>query len=138
MRALATLDHVNIVRYYQAWFECPPIGWQEEQDKCNERHLNITSSSQHLMDSQVHQLDGNMTHYEQQLKQEPRNDYHPSTFNPLKPFSMDESMIDVRARRNTARAGSTEGFDLTEYHDTTESCEKINAQSVFSNKKYTR
>ncbi|XP_012935928.1 eukaryotic translation initiation factor 2-alpha kinase [Aplysia californica] len=33
VRALATLEHIGIVRYFNAWVESPPAGWQEEKDK---------------------------------------------------------------------------------------------------------
>ncbi|CAF0773253.1 unnamed protein product [Rotaria sp. Silwood1] len=33
IRYLAILNHPNLIQYYYAWNESPPIGWQEEQDK---------------------------------------------------------------------------------------------------------
>lgn len=33
VRALAKLDHPGIVRYFQAWEESPPAGWQEGRDQ---------------------------------------------------------------------------------------------------------
>ena len=36
VRALAALDHTGIVRYFHAWWEAPPAGWQYETDR---KHL---------------------------------------------------------------------------------------------------
>lgn len=33
VKALAKLEHVGIVRFFHAWVESPPPGWQEEKDK---------------------------------------------------------------------------------------------------------
>lgn len=44
-KALAKLDHAGIVRYYNAWLESPPPGWQEHQDDVWRGSFDLCASS---------------------------------------------------------------------------------------------
>ncbi|KAF7710592.1 eukaryotic translation initiation factor 2-alpha kinase 3 [Silurus meridionalis] len=51
VKALAKLEHPGIIRYFNAWQESPPQGWQEEMDR---RWLNDASVTDWLLSSPDH------------------------------------------------------------------------------------
>ncbi|XP_043495409.1 eukaryotic translation initiation factor 2-alpha kinase [Polistes fuscatus] len=64
VKALAKLDHCNIVRYFNAWFECPPIDWLEEHDKQWISKKKFLSSEFSIETSQSEQKCNNSIHME--------------------------------------------------------------------------
>lgn len=51
VKALAKLEHPGIIRYFNAWQESPPQGWQEDMDK---RWLKDASTAEWLLSSPDH------------------------------------------------------------------------------------
>ncbi|XP_051503647.1 eukaryotic translation initiation factor 2-alpha kinase 3-like [Myxocyprinus asiaticus] len=51
VKALAKLEHPGIIRYFNAWQESPPQGWQEDMDK---RWLKDASTADWLLSSPDH------------------------------------------------------------------------------------
>ncbi|KAM9476703.1 eukaryotic translation initiation factor 2-alpha kinase 3 [Clarias gariepinus] len=51
VKALAKLEHPGIIRYFNAWQESPPQGWQEEMDR---RWLKDASATDWLLSSPDH------------------------------------------------------------------------------------
>ncbi|XP_041104696.1 eukaryotic translation initiation factor 2-alpha kinase 3-like isoform X2 [Polyodon spathula] len=51
VKALAKLEHPGIIRYFNAWQETPPEGWQEEMDR---RWLKDSSTTDWLLSSPEH------------------------------------------------------------------------------------
>lgn len=101
VKALAKLDHVGIVRYNQAWFECPPPGWQEEQD---------------LLNTDLHALDSTPSTTYTELSPVNKKDVSTSLsdVNPLRPFGPDFSvhhtLTDISESSEVENVGSSEGF----------------------------
>ncbi|PAV79401.1 hypothetical protein WR25_20629 isoform B [Diploscapter pachys] len=52
VRAMAKLDHPNIIRYHYNWIEEPPPGWQEEKDKELFRRILTKSKRREIREDQ--------------------------------------------------------------------------------------
>ncbi|VDL72220.1 unnamed protein product [Nippostrongylus brasiliensis] len=50
VRAMAKLDHPQIIRYYHTWIERPPDGWQEEEDSLMLKGMQTRSKLEGLAD----------------------------------------------------------------------------------------
>nr|CAB3241538.1 eukaryotic translation initiation factor 2-alpha kinase 3 [Phallusia mammillata] len=53
VRALAKLEHQSIVRYFNAWSEHPPQGWQKQQDETLLKDLSVWTQSPNVAVSEA-------------------------------------------------------------------------------------
>ena len=64
VRALAQLDHPSIVRYFNAWSEQPPVGWQKKQDDKLANDLSLWSSATQHTEFNKHSTSANQSNLE--------------------------------------------------------------------------
>lgn len=68
IKALSKLDHVGIVRYFNAWIEEPPIGWQEQQDRLQNYEITDTYSTYSRTENMITGLSSKVDFQFSQLK----------------------------------------------------------------------
>ncbi|CAH1797366.1 unnamed protein product [Owenia fusiformis] len=95
VKALAKLEHIGIVRYYQAWFESPPQGWQEGRDKDMEDSECLTPTPCNSIRDNTSSVVPN---------------YLNMDFNPLKPFGGQMDTQDLLQDTLDKHENSSYGF----------------------------
>lgn len=90
VKALAKLDHHGIVRYYQAWFESPPLGWNDPflshiSNLSTDLFTTTSSDMKHLLPSLREAVEEQQEMGQGDSKQEPAKSkrYESSTTNNL-------------------------------------------------------
>ncbi|KFM57077.1 Eukaryotic translation initiation factor 2-alpha kinase 3, partial [Stegodyphus mimosarum] len=87
VKALAKLDHPGIVRYFNAWVENPPKGWQESKDQ-EQNIVDITQNCSNASEScasypNKRTVSSNKVKVLNKLKENPLNPFKDITLNNL-------------------------------------------------------
>ncbi|XP_035229584.1 eukaryotic translation initiation factor 2-alpha kinase 3-like isoform X2 [Stegodyphus dumicola] len=95
VKALAKLDHPGIVRYFNAWVENPPKGWQESKDQ-EQNIVDITQNCSNASEScasssNKRTVSSNKVKVLNKLKENPLNPFKDITLNNLQ---SDSEIID--------------------------------------------
>ena len=121
VKALAKLDHSGIVRYYQAWFENPPPGWQEEKDRYAKDIMpSCTPTPMYSSDGAQSQSFTPSKNYSSKSESSLRDPLDPFTknsllhHNPLNPFGgFGDASFNTKSEVNKSqnqKKGSSGGF----------------------------
>lgn len=112
VKALAKLEHRGIVRYFQAWMETPPAGWQEERDRTELNDLSFSPTPGYIVTEYTpspapgNSMNGSPRRARNRKKSETKA---PCSFNPLQPFGDSlyiESQLDEA--ESVTEAGDTD------------------------------
>lgn len=102
---MAELNHRNIVRYFHAWREYPPSGWQESQDATQ---LAKFSSPSNEADNSFSELTGSSRMNTNPKKKSPPPSFA-SIFGDLRPAQQSSSsaslVIELTTPKSTLKAG---------------------------------
>jgi translation initiation factor 2-alpha kinase 3 len=113
--ALAKLDHPGIVRYFNAWIESPPPGWQEKKDE--EMMANMEGLSNLDSGASDPPTVGSYSKVEESMSKMSNSNWkeksfcQPSAFNPLKPFDAD--LFSASDSKGDTKENTEESSDWT-------------------------
>lgn len=122
VKALAKLDHHHIVRYFNAWVECPPPGWQQQHDSLYVKPLLKDATSIDLS-----QLSNDMSDYAQS------HGPHRKAMKTGNQDSASSAFENTTSGVNICRSASDEDDSFIVFEDSKEKHNSVELLSSFDN-----